>query len=263
MKIWCVAHRANLTFGDLSNKNSTVSEMISVLSKISSYFHTSGLRTAELKEIANKNVLKLLSMPKIFEICWVEFTYNLFKAILTNWNALVLFFAEYPDAQGCGFRYFLTTVEKLKLITFFADLLFVYQRFHKRMQLDSLTLPVFCQYVQNVTKTLTDLKINPITGGFEHTLSKQMENKNEKFYIKNIQLSQQSSSRRQILEIGEMRKKIIDLLISYLNVRMERKNSDLMEAINSFLKFEKSFDISKIHHSFQINWKRPRFICNI
>lgn len=50
VKIWCVAHRANLTFGDLTNKNPTISSMISTMSSISSYFHQSGLRTAALKK---------------------------------------------------------------------------------------------------------------------------------------------------------------------------------------------------------------------
>lgn len=137
------------------------------MSKISSYFRTSGLRTAELKKISNENGLKLLKMPKEYEVRWTEFIYQLFNAVLTNWNALVLYFNKHPDAQNNGFKIFLTNVNKLKLITFFADVLFIYQRFHKQMQLEFLTLPKFCQYVKNVTEALTNLKSNRIPGGFE------------------------------------------------------------------------------------------------
>lgn len=56
IKIWCVAHRGNLTFGDLCKNNAIVADIISNMSKVSSYFHTSGLRTAELKAIASEKV---------------------------------------------------------------------------------------------------------------------------------------------------------------------------------------------------------------
>lgn len=68
VKIWCVAHRANLTFNDLTSKNPTVSTIISTMSSISSFFHKSGLRTSALKKIANDNGLQYLTMPKYFEI---------------------------------------------------------------------------------------------------------------------------------------------------------------------------------------------------
>lgn len=75
------------------------------------------------------------------------------------------------------------------------------------MQSDVLTLPAFCQHVQNIIGTLNDLKINQIASGFEYTLSKQMEKRDGKFYLKNIELYEQGHGRRQPLEIGEMRNK--------------------------------------------------------
>lgn len=78
-----------------------------------------------------------------------------------------------------------------------------------------------------------------------------MEKKDGKFYLKNIELTQQGDSRRQPIEIAEMRNKVIDALIDYLKVRMgmEGQNEDLMKTINSFLKFEKEYDINTIHGS--------------
>lgn len=42
----------------------------------SSYFHQSGLRTKELKEIASKESMAFTQFPKYFEVRWPEFTYN-------------------------------------------------------------------------------------------------------------------------------------------------------------------------------------------
>lgn len=247
IKIWCVAHRANLTFSDLTKNCAPISDIIGNMSKISSYFRTSGLRTAELKKIASENGLKLIKMPKVYEVRWTEFIYQLFKAVITNWNALILFFNKNPDAQNNGFKIFLTNVDKLKTITFFADVLFIYQRFHKQMQLEFLTLPKFCQYVKNVTEALINLKSNPIPGGFENVLTSQIETKDEKFFLKGIELFEPVAGRRQPLKLEELRKNVIDSLAEYLNIRMESQNESLISTIDAFLKFDKNFDVSEIH----------------
>lgn len=84
MKVWCVAHRANLVFNDLSSNNADVMKMIDVLNSISSYFHVSAMRLNALNEIANKKKLKCMELPHFFEIRWVEFTYRLFNTVLTS-----------------------------------------------------------------------------------------------------------------------------------------------------------------------------------
>lgn len=258
VKIWCAAHRANLTFNDLTSNNPTLYDIISVMSKISSHFHTSGMRTRELKEIAKEIGLKLLAMPKHFEIRWTEFLFKLFKAILTNWNALILHFDRYPDAQSRGFKIFLTNIQKLKLITFFADFLFVYQRFHKQMQLEFLTLPKFHQCVKNVSGALADLKSRPLPGGIESALSNQMEEieiqpedlsqeKQKKIYLKGIELFEPEVRRHQPLSFESLRGNIIDSMAEYLKIRLEDQNEDLLLAIEEFLKFDKATDIKIIH----------------
>lgn len=75
-KVWCAAHRAELAWKDTSKKVSAINKLLLTLSSISSYFHHSSIRTAELKEIAIKYNLRLLSIPKIFEVRWSHFTFN-------------------------------------------------------------------------------------------------------------------------------------------------------------------------------------------
>lgn len=41
VKIWCVAHRANLCFKDLSKTDTTIKKILDVVSKIASHFNTS------------------------------------------------------------------------------------------------------------------------------------------------------------------------------------------------------------------------------
>lgn len=78
LKLWCSAHRLELIWGDLTNRVSEVEKVVNTISKIASHFRESGLRTEELKKVAEENQLKLLSIPKIFAIRWTEWTIKQF-----------------------------------------------------------------------------------------------------------------------------------------------------------------------------------------
>lgn len=123
VKIWCVAHRANLSFRDLANRNATLSKLLETMSSIASYFNKSAVRTARLKEIAAEKGLKFLVMPKIFDIRWVGHKFQLIKAVINNWKALVLYFQEDSDAIAKGFHTFLIDAHNLRMVSFCADLL--------------------------------------------------------------------------------------------------------------------------------------------
>lgn len=248
MKIWCVAHRSNKTFEDISKHDNTIAELISKLSSIASYFHQSSVRTVRLKEIAAENKVNYLTMPKEFEIRWTEYTFNLFKAILTNWNALVFYFGESQDATAKGFLVFLASPYKLKALTFCADVLYIFKRFQKQLQSDSLILPNFCEIVRKTIVIYNDLIDNPLIGGFEQKLSNQLEERDDgKLYLKGIELEEERVGRRQPLEISELRRNVIRALMGRLKVRLQDENEELLSVIEGFLTFDKNSDITKVH----------------
>lgn len=74
IKIWCAVHRSELAWKNTARTVPEISTTLSTLSSVSTYFHYSPLRIAELKKIANAKNLKLLNIPKIFEIRWSQFT---------------------------------------------------------------------------------------------------------------------------------------------------------------------------------------------
>lgn len=67
-KVWCAAHRAELAWKNSAKSVAEVSKILGVLSKMSTYFHFSAIRSAELQSIAARHNLRLLMLPKIFEI---------------------------------------------------------------------------------------------------------------------------------------------------------------------------------------------------
>lgn len=68
IKIWCSVHRSALVWEKLTSQVSEISKLIEMCASITSYFHQSGLRTKELKQIANEENKKYIALPKYFEM---------------------------------------------------------------------------------------------------------------------------------------------------------------------------------------------------
>lgn len=78
LKMWCAVHRSALAWGQLTSNVIEVHKLIVTCSAISSHFHQSGLRTKELKDIANNEGMSFTQLPKYVEVRWTEFTYKEF-----------------------------------------------------------------------------------------------------------------------------------------------------------------------------------------
>lgn len=48
------------------------------------HFHYSALRTAEYKKVAEDHKVRVLNLPKIFEIRWTAFTFQLLRKVLVS-----------------------------------------------------------------------------------------------------------------------------------------------------------------------------------
>lgn len=129
LKIWCGAHRAESAWKSTAEAVPEVRYILSVLSSISTYFHYSAMRSAELKKIASDRHMKLLNIPKIFEIRRNQFTFTFLRNILVSCQVLVIYFQRnIRDRQCEWFHNFLTKLSNLKLIAFSANVLFVFKR---------------------------------------------------------------------------------------------------------------------------------------
>lgn len=84
IKIWCAVHRSALAWEKLTSEVGELNKLIQIYSSISSYFHQSGLRTNELKQVALDEQKTMYTLPKYFDVRWTEFTYNLLLNILRN-----------------------------------------------------------------------------------------------------------------------------------------------------------------------------------
>lgn len=102
--IWCVAHRANLAWKAFCKQNVMVENVINQMSKLSTYFHSSGERTQKLRKISEENNLNnIVNYPAYFAVRWTEFTYNLLNSVLRNWTASIIFFTKEKEFEQLNF----------------------------------------------------------------------------------------------------------------------------------------------------------------
>ena len=84
LKIWCGPHRADLAFSSVSSSVSEVNTIIKDASALSTFFHTSAVRTKALQQISERNGFVVKRLPSCFEVRWTEFTYCLLFNILSS-----------------------------------------------------------------------------------------------------------------------------------------------------------------------------------
>ena len=104
LKIWCTVHRSNLAWKSLSHTVPELNFVFQQLAGLSTYFHSSGLRTLELRLVATDKNLQLLNLPRIFEVRWTQFTAELLNGE-PSWHALILFL---QSVASKGYLNFLT-----------------------------------------------------------------------------------------------------------------------------------------------------------
>lgn len=222
-----------------------------MLSSVSTHFNYSPLRCSELKKIAATNNLKLLNIPKIFEIRWSEFSFTLVRNTLVSWTAMVLYFQENKsNAQCAGYLAYFTKLKNLKLMAFIGDVLFLFQRFQKKLESNHLTLIDMKSHVTTMVKSLEEMNKESLVGGFESNLAAKLiiNEEDGKTYFKSIEMKTEENlrNRQESKDFTDVRKSILSSLQTFLTERFQI-DDDLLKVIDPFVKFGKNADVQKVH----------------
>lgn len=245
---WCAAHRAELAWKNTGEAVAEVGKTLSELSSISTYFHFSALRSAELKTIACDNELKLLNIPKIFDIRWSQFTFKLVRSVVVSWKALIIYFQKHQDEASCvGYLNYLTKLDNLKLFASLADVLFAYHRFQKKLQPDRPTLIEMRSHITNIVKALDSIEAAQLAGGFESRLAIKLKtglNGEICFKSVKLQLEGTSRTRQRNRAFVIVRKNVLDTLRKFLAERFQI-DEPLLRKIEPFINLNKEFSSKK------------------
>ena len=77
-------------------------------------------------------------------------------------------------------------MENLKLLAFAADLLFVFSRYHKKIQLENFNITNLPDWKSSVMKMLDDLQHSPMLGGWESEFQQQYQPANSFFWVSSL-----------------------------------------------------------------------------
>ena len=259
LKIWCAVHRSQLAWQSVTDTVAEVSHLLQSLAGISTYFHTSGLRTRELKDTASENSAAYhayVSLPRIFEVRWTEFTHTMANAVLVSWYALVLYFKKTKDRQASGFLSLLTSKQNLELLAFVADVLFVFSRFQKKIQGDGITIINLHEQIHLVKRNLSNVEGSPLLGGWVSALENQMERDGPVCTLRGIELSVQERRRKgHHLYVTDRRDttavqhEIILSLTDFLEQRFsaDEQISEITVVVKPFVSLDPNADVKAFH----------------
>lgn len=259
-KIWCAAHRSELAWGDVSKNVAEVGKLFRNLTQISSFFHMSAMRMAELKKVSTERNLTLLQLPRLFEVRWSEFTYSLLNSVLCSWHCLVVYLESSGETESKGHLRFLTNHQNLKLIAFVADLLFVFQRFQKKIQSDNIHIISLASNISKLESTISNLGSEELISGWESCLKESVistesnERDEVQLNLKGVELSIYDFERRgahmRKRDFETVRADIIHNFTQFLSKRFA-VDKELLELTVPFVNLDKTaVQLKKFHKSF-------------
>ena len=171
IKIWCAVHHSNLAWRSVTDTVTELKVVIEELKIMSTYFHTSGVRTRKRKKNADEHNLPIQRYPVYFQIRFTGFLFELIDAHLSYWKATTLYFRDKSkEREEHGHFKFMTNKFKFHLMTFVADILAVFKRHQKLIQDDGITILDVESRTRTVRAQIQSLLAKHLAGGWEEAL---------------------------------------------------------------------------------------------
>lgn len=254
--LWCAAHRSNLAWESVSESVPEVSLLFQKLVGLTTFFRRSGLRTRELKNIALEYNLKLLQLPKVFEVRWSQFSYTLLNNVLVSWSCLVNYFKNSSDKVHVGHFKFLTHEYNIRLMAVLADVLYIFSRYQQQLQSDDLNVISMDEKTMYIINKIEMLKSTPLIGGWVEALDKQVViNKDgsltlNSITIKSIEIPRHKSHHKFVTQnrcLAAVKQEIVCSLQEFLKQRFSI-DKNLLSIIKPFVVLSSVACIKDIHN---------------
>ena len=124
----------------------------------------------------------------VFGVRWAEYSHTIEENIIRSWRALVTYFNRNANVA--------LAVEILKRMAFLTYLLNIFQRFHKRIQLNDLTILNSVTHIGSLRTAVIKLTERLRIGGWGECLANGLkENDDGKIFLAGIELHQGRAAR--------------------------------------------------------------------
>jgi hypothetical protein len=226
--------------------------LIQELKSLSTYFHTSEVRTRERQAIGNEYKLTVRRYPEHFQIRFTEFLHELADSHLASCNATTLYFDKnvQESSEARGHLKLMKDKFKLQLTAFVADVLAVFKRYQKTIQDDSLTLLDLETCTESVKTQLQSLLNTRLIGGWEEALISGISE--DGLSLKGIALSIPRERRVHHLFVPALRdltavkKEIVYCLVEFLDQRFG-VDQKILKVVKPFIALKPDADIKEFH----------------
>lgn len=148
-----------------------------------------------------------------------------------------------------GFLKCLKSEDFMKMVTFLADVLSVFQRMQKKLQSDKLTLITIQASVKSAISSLEDMDKTLIPGGQESVFIESLADRNDQIYFNDIELSTEQYF-RQCNDVSKFCADVLKCLQHFLPKRLQLEDEELLSTIEPFAKLLPSTDVTKVHAIF-------------
>lgn len=182
--------------------------------------------------------------------------------MITSWKAVTIFFRNDANdsrsksrAQSKGFLTFLCELENLKLMAYITDVLYLFQRFHKKVQSNDLTIILLARHIGDIKKSLSDMKAEILIGGCEENLNENSTQVDGKMFLNGIEVFNTSQRRNKETAFEKLRIPIIDSIIEFMDNRFQKEKE--FEVLEPFIRFERTADIKGVHSMFGRDLELP------
>ena len=251
LKVWCSVHRSQLAWKSVTETVSELKILIQELKGFSTYFHTSGVRTRELKQIGDEHKLTVKRFPEYFQIRFTEFLYEMIDSFLSSWHATALYFEKHSTyKEARGFKKLMTDKAKLQLLCFVCDVLAVFKRYQKIIQDDSITILGVEKKTISVKAQLHSLLEKNLEGGWLEALQSSLGE--DGLTLKGVALHEARERRvnHQFVTVTRdheaIKNEIILSLQEFLTQRFDL-DKNVVEVLKPFAGLKSETDMKKVH----------------
>jgi len=170
VKIWCAVHRSQLAYKDMATTVPEISHLITDCKAVATYYRVSAVRMKGIKEAAKQNNMDVCQFPSVKDIRFTQYSYALLSSTLKNYNPMITHLQGESGAEAAGFLSKWQDRDTVKLTAILCDVLFLYKRFQKLIQSDSMTVFDVDISRQHCVTEIEKLLDRCLPGGYEEKL---------------------------------------------------------------------------------------------
>lgn len=184
-----------------------------------------------------------------FDVRWTEFTNSLLEAILKNWRASMQYFVDEKETR---LKNVWLDKDRIHLTCLLSDMSFIYKRFQKSFESDSLTIFDIQPQIKKTVDKFTELLQKPVVSGWEENFLENLSQVETRFGKKIFKfngyvLNEQNNPK----PFSERRNAIITSMIRFLQ-QMFECDSRIRENILPLQKLDPDTSVEELKRCYDV-----------